>query len=71
MDKLDVLKVKTQEVIDFIASKNYDEANFKLLDVNKLLDELIDFSDEDKVLVEISKYQVFLNQLHQNINVKK
>jgi hypothetical protein len=71
MDKFADLKSKTQEIIDLIANKNLDEANFKLLDVNELLDELIDFSDQDEDLVEISKYQVLLNQLHQKINLKK
>jgi hypothetical protein len=71
MDKFADLKSKTQEIIDLITNKNLDEANFKLLDVNELLDELIDFSDQDEDLVEISKYQVLLNQLHQKINLKK
>ncbi len=62
------LKLQTQEIIDFIASKNYSEANFKLAEVSELLDELFDFSDDDADLVEISKYQVLLNQLHQKIN---
>jgi hypothetical protein len=70
MDKFADLKAKTQEIIDLIAFKNYEEAYFKLLDVNELLDELIDFTDEDQDLVEISKYQVLLNQLHQKINLK-
>jgi hypothetical protein len=68
MDKFVDLKSKTQGIIDLIASKNYSEANFLLLDVNELLDELIDLTDEDEDLVEISKYQVLLNQLHQKIN---
>jgi hypothetical protein len=68
MDKFADLKSKTQEIIDLIATKNLEEANFKLLDVNELLDELIDFSDQDEDLIEISKYQVLLNQLHQKIN---
>jgi hypothetical protein len=68
MDKFADLKFKTQEIIDLIATKNLEEANFKLLDVNELLDELIDFSDQDEDLIEISKYQVLLNQLHQKIN---
>jgi hypothetical protein len=71
MDKFADLKLKTQEIIDLIATKNLAEANFKLLDVNELLDELIDFTDEDEDLIEISKYQVLLNQLHQKISLKK
>ena len=62
------LKQQTQEIIDLIASKNLSEANFKLAEVSELLDELFDFSDDDADLIEISKYQVLLNQLHQKIN---
>ncbi len=62
------LKQQTQEIIDLIVLKNYSEANFKLVEVSELLDELFDFSDDDADLVEISKYQVLLNQLHQKIN---
>jgi hypothetical protein len=62
------LKQQTQEIIDLIVLKNYTEANFKLAEVSELLDELFDFSDDDADLVEISKYQVLLNQLHQKIN---
>ncbi len=65
------LKVQTQEIIDLIASKNYTEANFKLTEVSEFLDELFDFSDDDADLVEISRYQVLLNQLHQKINIDK
>ena len=33
----------------------------------KELDELLDFAEEDKDLMEVSRYQVLLNQLHQRI----
>ena len=62
------LKIQTQEIIYLIASKNHTEANFKLAEVSELLDKLFDFSDDDADLVEISRYQVLLNQLHQKIN---
>ncbi|MFV8393360.1 hypothetical protein [Flavobacterium sp. LB2P6] len=61
------LKKGVQEIIDFIASKNGKEANNKLVEVSEDLDELLDFAEEDKDLVEISKYQVLLNQLQQKI----
>jgi hypothetical protein len=67
-NKFVVLKDSVQEIIDFIANKQNREANNKLLEVSELLDELIDFSDEDEDLREISRYQVLLNQLHQKIN---
>jgi hypothetical protein len=67
-NKFVVLKDSVQEIIDFIANKQNREANNKLLEVSELLDELLDFSDEDEDLREISRYQVLLNQLHQKIN---
>lgn len=66
-DKYTLLKAEVQEIIDLIAAKNAKEANNKLVDVSELLDEMLDTSDEDEDLIEISKYQVLLNQLYQKI----
>ncbi|GEC71494.1 hypothetical protein SAMN05443543_106189 [Flavobacterium flevense] len=66
-DKYNSLKTDVQEIIDLIASKNAKEANNKLVEVSELLDEMLDTSDEDEDLIEISKYQVLLNQLYQRI----
>ncbi|MNR56453.1 hypothetical protein D3C85_1770320 [compost metagenome] len=66
-DKYTVLKAEVQEIIDLIAAKNAKEANNKLVDVSELLDEMLDTTDEDEDLIEISKYQVLLNQLYQKI----
>ena len=66
-NKFNDLKVQTQEIIDLIAANNHKEANIKLRDVSELLDEIFDFSDDDADLVEISRYQVLLNQLQQKI----
>lgn len=66
-DKFDAIKNNVQEIIDFIAKKNAREANNKLVKVSEELDELLDFSDDDDDLMEISRYQVLLNQLHQKI----
>jgi len=66
-DKYALLKAEVQEIIDLIAAKNAKEANNKLVDVSEQLDEMLDTSDEDEDLVEISKYQVLLNQLFQRI----
>jgi hypothetical protein len=66
-DKYASLKTDVQEIIDLIAAKNAKEANNKLVDVSEQLDDLLDTTDEDEELVEISKYQVLLNQLHQKI----
>ena len=61
------LKKGIQELIDLIAAKNGKEANNKLVDISEDLDELLDFAEEDEDLIEISKYQVLLNQLQQKI----
>lgn len=65
--KFSQLKNGVQEIIDFIASKNAKEANNKLVEVSEELDEILDHSEEDEDLREISKYQVLLNQLQQRI----
>ena len=72
MDKkpYEELKNSVQEIIDLIATKNLKEANVKLTLVNEVLDELLDHTDEDEEVLEISRYQVLLNQLHQKINAE-
>lgn len=62
------LKNNVQEIIDLIANKQTKEANNKLLEVSEKLDEFLDHTDEDEDLMQISHYQVLLNQLHQKIN---
>jgi hypothetical protein len=66
-DKFTSLKKDVQELIDLIANKNSNEAKNKLAEVSEDLDELLDFSEDDEDLMEISRYQVLLNQLHQKI----
>lgn len=61
------LKKGVQEIIDLISERNAKEANNKLVEVSEFLDELLDYSEDDEDLIEISKYQVLLNQLHQSI----
>jgi hypothetical protein len=70
-NKFSDLKNNVQEIIDLIANKQNKEANNKLLEVSEALDELLDFSEEDEDLMEISRYQVLLNQLHQKINAEE
>lgn len=67
-NKFSTLKIEVQEIIDLIANKQTKEANNKLLVVSDRLDELLDFSEDNEDLMEISHYQVLLNQLHQKIN---
>ncbi len=64
----EALKINVQQVIDFIAAKDYDAANASLILASETLDEILDHTDSDEDLIEISKYQVLLNQLHQKIN---
>ena len=64
------LKKNIQEIIDHIANKQDREANNKLTEVSETLDELLDHAEEDEELLEISRYQVLLNQLHQKINAE-
>lgn len=62
------LKNGVQEIIDFIAAKDNKSANNKLLEVSEKLDHYLDHTDEDEDLIEISKYQVLVNQLFSKIN---
>lgn len=64
------LKANVQEIIDLIYEKNSREANNKLTAVSETLDELLDHAEDDEELLEISRYQVLLNQLHQKINAE-
>ena len=66
-NNFELLKQNVQEIIDLIAEKNAKEANNKLVEVSEQLDDFLDFSDDDADLIEISKYQVLLNQLQQRI----
>lgn len=65
--KFDEVKTGVQEIIDLIAEKNAKDAGNKLVEVSEELDELLDFAEEDEDLMEVSRYQVLLNQLHQRI----
>ncbi len=71
MDKsqFEELKNGVQEIIDLIANKDDKSANNKLLEMSDTLDDLLDHTDHDEDLREISKYQVLLNQLFQKINL--
>ena len=62
------LKKGVQEIIDLMAAKDNISANNKLLEISDKLDEFLDHTDEDEDLIEISKYQVLINQLFQKIN---
>lgn len=61
--KFDTLKRDVQEIIDLINKKDFQAANNKLTVTNTAIDELLDFLNEDSDLIEISRYQVLMNQL--------
>lgn len=68
--KFSSLKKEVQHVIDLMAGQQFKEANDKLIEASDYLDELLDFSETDEDLIEISKYQVLLNQLQVKIKEK-
>lgn len=65
------LKKTVQEIIDLMANKQNKEANNKLTEASEQLDELLDLAEEDEDLLELSRYQVLLNQLFQKINAEE
>lgn len=67
-NQFEELKNGVQEIIDLIVAKDTKAANNKLLEVSEKLDDFLDHSEKDEDLIEISKYQVLLNQLFQKIN---
>lgn len=66
--KFTSLQHEVQQVIDLIGAGNFADANERLIEASDILDELLDFSEADEDLIEISRYQVLLNQLQQKIN---
>ena len=60
-DKFSEIKKDIQLIIDNMALKNFSKASIKLIEVSDDLDEIMDATDDDIVLREISKYQVLLN----------
>jgi hypothetical protein len=68
-EKFGTIKNDVQEIIDLMKIKEYKTANNKLVDASETLDELLDFLEEDNDLIQISKYQVLMNQLQMKINV--
>jgi mannitol/fructose-specific phosphotransferase system IIA component (Ntr-type) len=66
-NQFEELKNGVQEIIDLIAVNDNKSANSKLLEISEKLDDLLDHSEEDEDLMEISKYQVLLNHLFKKI----
>ncbi|ESU28477.1 hypothetical protein FLJC2902T_18430 [Flavobacterium limnosediminis JC2902] len=57
-----------QQAIDLIVAKKNKKAQVKLTAADEIITELIDHAKSDEDIIEISRYQVLLNQLHQKIN---
>ncbi|MFN8273477.1 MAG: hypothetical protein U0X58_01205 [Flavobacteriaceae bacterium] len=65
--KFSALHIKTQEIIDALARQNKEVAHLKISEATELIDALLDFSEADADIVEISKYQILINQLQQKL----
>ncbi len=57
-DRFSEIKKDIQLIIDNMAIKNFSEASIKLIEVSDDLDDMMDATDDEIVLREISKYQV-------------
>ena len=63
----EILKKDFQEIMDLIASKNFQNANEKLIHVEDKINEMTDFAKKDSDLIAISKYQILLQQLQEQL----
>jgi hypothetical protein len=70
-DKFSEIKKDIQLIIDNMAIKNFSEASIKLIEVSDDLDDMMDATDDEIVLREISKYQVLLNHLQIKMSRKE
>ncbi|WP_130735885.1 hypothetical protein [Flavobacterium sp. J27] len=67
-DQLQFLHREIQTIIDAMAGKEYKTANNKLVIIREIVEELMDTTPDDALLVEFSKYQVVLQHLQKKIN---
>ena len=70
-DRFSEIKKDIQLIIDNMAINNFSEASIKLIEVSDDLDEMIDATDDEVVMREISKYQVLLNHLQIKMSTKE
>ncbi len=70
-NQFDAIKKDIQSIIDHMAIKNFSEASLQLVQVSDVLDEMIDTSEDEVVLREISKYQVLLNHLQMKMSTSE
>ena len=67
----DKIKTDIQLIIDAMAVQNFSDASLKLVEVSDTLDDLIDTTEEEEMMVEIAKYQVLLNHLQIKMSTKE
>ncbi len=67
-DQLQFLHKEVQNIIDAMAVKEYKTANNKLVIITEIVDELIDTTADDALLIEFSKYQIVLQHLQKKLN---
>ena len=70
-DRFSEIKNDIQLIIDNMAINNFSEASIKLIEVSDDLDDMMDVTDDEIVLREISKYQVLLNHLQIKMSTKE
>ena len=70
-DRFSEIKKDIQLIIDNMAINNFSEASIKLIEVSDDLDDMMDATDDEIVLREISKYQVLLNHLQIKMSTKE
>ena len=70
-DRFSEIKKDIQLIIDNMAIKNFSEASIQLIEVSDDLDDMMDATDDEIVLREISKYQVLLNHLQIKMSTKE
>ena len=68
-DRFSEIKKDIQLIIDNMAINNFSEASIKLIEVSDDLDDMIDATEDEVVLREISKYQVLLNHLQIKMSI--
>ena len=70
-DTFEKIKADIQLIIDAMAAQNFSDASMKLVAVSDELDDLIDTTEEEEMMVEIAKYQVLLNHLQIKMSTKE
>ncbi len=61
------LKQNIQAVIDLLAIRKLKEANNRLQSIQEHIEDILDGTSDDVMLVEVSKYQVLVQHLQQKI----